>query len=224
MTDAIAHTLSGCSRTGVNTQKMSTDLSRGAPVTDARMLRTREALRRALLTLCEHKQLDQISIRDIVAEAGVGYATFFRHHASKDELLNEIAAEQVGDLMNLTLPLLDPTDTRVSCLALARYVSQHRAVWTALLTGGAAGALRAEFVRLAEAGAATQQRSSDGLPVDLGAIYGVAGAIEILTWWLRTPLGEYSEEQIAEFLDQLVVGPTTSFRRSVRNYGKLAPK
>src|SRR5262249_45466309 len=147
--------------------------SRSAPVTDVRMLRTRQALRRALLALLERKQLDQISIRDIVAEAGIGYATFFRHHASKEELLNEIAAEQVGRLMALTLPLLDPTDTRVSCVAVCNYVNKHRALWSALLTGGAAASLRAEFIRLAKMGA-DGQISSDWLPVELGAVHGVA--------------------------------------------------
>jgi AcrR family transcriptional regulator len=176
------------------------------------MLRTRQALRRALLALLDRNQLDQITIRDIVAEAGVGYATFFRHHASKEELLNEIAAEQVGSLMALTLPLLDPTDTRVSCLALARYVDKHRALWSALLTGGAASSLRSEFIRLAQESAANV-RSSDWIPVELGAVYGVTATIEILAWWLRRPAGEYTSEQVAEFLDRLVVAPATSSGR-----------
>lgn len=182
--------------------------TRPAAVTDLRMLRTRQALRRALLALLDRNQLDQITIRDIVAEAGVGYATFFRHHASKEELLNEIAAEQVGSLMALTLPLLDPTDTRVSCLALAKYVDKHRALWSALLTGGAAGALRAEFIRLAQE-AAANVRSNEWIPVELGAVYGVTATIEILTWWLRRPAGEYTPEQVAEFIDRLVVAPAT---------------
>lgn len=187
--------------------------SRPSAVTDVRMLRTRQALRRALLALLDRKQLDQITIRDIVAEAGIGYATFFRHHASKEELLDEIAAEQVGNLMALTLPLLDPTDTRVSCLALCKYVNKHRALWSALLTGGAAGALRAEFIRLATASAATV-RTNDWLPVELGAVYGVTASIEILTWWLRRPAGEYPAEQVAEFLDRLVVAPATAAKRA----------
>jgi AcrR family transcriptional regulator len=187
--------------------------SRPSAVTDVRMLRTRQALRRALLALLDRKQLDQITVRDIVAEAGIGYATFFRHHASKEELLDEIAAEQVGNLMALTLPLLDPTDTRVSCLALCKYVNKHRALWSALLTGGAAGALRAEFIRLATASAAAVRRS-DWLPVELGAVYGVTAAIEILAWWLRRPAGEYPVEQVAEFLDRLVVAPATAARRA----------
>ena len=195
--------------------------SRAAPVTDMRMLRTRKALRRALLALLERKQLEQISIRDIVAEAGVGYATFFRHHPSKEDLLSEIAAEQVGRLMALTMPLLDPTDTRVSCVAVCDYVNKHRALWSALLTGGAAGALRAEFIRLAVKGASSQ-RSSDWLPVELGAVYGVAACIEILAWWLRRPAGEYSAEQVAEFLDRLVVAPATAPARGMSSSGSSA--
>ena len=187
--------------------------SRPSAVTDVRMLRTRQALRRALLALLDRKQLDQITVRDIVAEAGIGYATFFRHHASKEELLDEIAAEQVGNLMALALPLLDPTDTRMSCLALCKYVNKHRALWSALLTGGAAGALRAEFIRLATASAATV-RTNDWLPVELGAVYGVTASIEILAWWLRRPAGEYPVERVAEFLDRLVVAPATASKRA----------
>jgi AcrR family transcriptional regulator len=187
------------------------------------MLRTRESLRRALLTLLERKQLDQISVRDIVAEAGVGYATFFRHHSTKEELLGEIAAEQVGRLMELTLPLLDPTDTRVSCVALCDYVSKHRTLWTALLTGGAAAALRAEFVRLAILGADKVRNSQHALPVELGAVYGVSASVEILTWWLRQPVGEYSSEQVAEFLDRLVVAPSTAYRSLERGVPPAPP-
>jgi AcrR family transcriptional regulator len=179
---------------------------RPSPATDARMLRTREALRRALLDLLERQPLEQITIRDIAAEAGIGYATFFRHHASKEELLNEIAAEEIGRLMELTMPLLDVSNTRVSCLALCRHVGEHRAAWTALLAGGGSATLRAEFIRLAATGA-SRVRNAGWLPVELGAVYGVTATIEILGWWLRRPVGEYSAEQIAEILDRLVVAP-----------------
>jgi AcrR family transcriptional regulator len=184
--------------------------SRPDAVVDARMLRTREALRRALLSLLERKQFEHITIRDIAAEAGIGYATFFRHHASKSELLDEIAAEQIGQLMAMTLPLLDPRDTRVSCLALCQYIGRHRAIWSALLTGGAAATLRDEFIRVVQ-GRAGGMRGSGGtwLPLELGVFFGVAGTFEILTWWMRNP-DQYSEEQIAEFLDSLVVTPTIS--------------
>jgi AcrR family transcriptional regulator len=189
--------------------KSSARRSRSPTITDARMVRTREALRRALLALIERKQFEQITIRDIAAEAGIGYATFFRHHSSKTDLLNEIAAEEIGLLMVSVFPLLDPKDTRVSCLALCNYIDKQRALWSVLLTGGAAGTLREEFVRQATQGA-PKVRTSEWLPVELGAVYGASAAVEILAWWLRRPDDEYTAEQIAEILDRLVVAPAFS--------------
>ena len=170
------------------------------------MRRTRKALQSALLALLERKHFDQVTIREIAAEAGIGYATFFRHHASKAELLEEVAAEQIGKLMALTLPLLDAADTRVSCLALCKYVGEHRALWSALLTG-AGRVMREEFIRLAALDSAGLGRTRSWLPVELGAIYGVTATVEILTWWLRRP-DEFTAEQIAEIVDRLVVTPT----------------
>jgi len=175
--------------------------------TDARMVRTRAAMRQALLALLERKQLDQITVRDIAAEASIGYATFFRHHESKWELLQEVAEEEIGRLMALGLPLLAAADTRGSALALCKYVREHRAIWSALLTGGAAGAMREEFIRQAMQLGASQVQKSDWLPVELGAIYGVSATVEILAWWLRQP-EKFSVERIAEIVDRLVMTPS----------------
>ncbi|MGH8629312.1 MAG: TetR/AcrR family transcriptional regulator, partial [Burkholderiales bacterium] len=105
---------------------------------DRRAVRTREALRAALLELLETTPLEQITIRDIAARAGIGYATFFRHHPTKESLLDDVAAEQIGRLVELSVPLLDFRDTRAASRALCSYVDEHRALWSRLLTGGAA--------------------------------------------------------------------------------------
>jgi len=175
--------------------------------TDARMVRTRAAMRKALLALLERKQFDQITVRDIAAEAKIGYATFFRHHESKWELLNDVAEEEIGRLMAMGLPYLVADDTRGSALALCKYVSEHRAIWSALLTGGAAGAMREEFIRQAMQSGASQVQKSNWLPVELGAIYGVSATVEILAWWLRQP-DDFSVERIAEIVDRLVMTPS----------------
>jgi AcrR family transcriptional regulator len=188
------------------------------PSVDARMVRTRAALRRALLALLERKQFDQITVRDIAAEANIGYATFFRHHGSKTDLLKDVAEEQIGKLLALAMPLLVASDTRGSCLALCKYVHEHRALWSALLTGGAAGAMREEFIRQAMQQGTAQVQSSSWLPVELGAIFGVSATVEILAWWLRRP-DEFSVEAIAEIVDRLVVTPAVG-----RNKMRVEPR
>jgi AcrR family transcriptional regulator len=174
---------------------------------DARQVKTDRALRAALLALVQTRPLDEITVRDIVAEAGVGYATFFRHYHSKGALLDAIAAEEIEVLIGLASPLLNPEDTRATCLALARYVDEHRTIWTALLTGGAAGAMREQFSRFASTTTEWAVSESQWLPTDLGVIFGVAATVEILAWWLRQA-PNYSVERIAEILDRLVITPT----------------
>jgi len=173
---------------------------------DPRAVRSRQALLDALLKLLEVKQLDQITIRDITAEAGVGYTTFFRHHPTKESLLNDIAAEQIGYLINLSMPVMDAHDARAGSAALFTFVKAHRPMWTTLLTGGAAGTIRDELLR--QAGAIAKARAPAGNPLraEAGVHLLVSGTIELLTWWLRQsdPL---PIEQISEIHDDLVVSP-----------------
>jgi AcrR family transcriptional regulator len=174
---------------------------------DARAVRTRLALRRAMLELLEVKPLDQITIRDIAATAGVGYTTFFRHHATKEACLDDVAAEQIQRLIGLTLPVLDAGGTGSASLALCSYVDQHRALWTTLLTGGAAGTMREEFLRLSRLVAAERGRPDRRLPTEVAVIIISSSTIELLAWWLRQkdPL---PVERIAEIHERYVILPT----------------
>jgi AcrR family transcriptional regulator len=176
---------------------------------DARAVRTREALRRALLDLLEKKALEEISIRDIAAAAGVSYTTFFRHHTTKEALLDEIAAEQIQRFVELGWPNIEASDTRAASLTLCAYVNEHRQLWSTLLTGGAANALRAELLRIARELAAKQDAPGSWLPSDLAVVFAVSSTIELLTWWLRQeqPL---PSEQVAEIHDRLIITPTMS--------------
>jgi len=179
---------------------------------DARAVRTREALRRALLRLLDLKVLEQITIRDICAVADVGYTTFFRHHATKESLLNDVAAEQIGRLVGLTLPVADTSDTRTASIALCTYVDEHRKLWSTLLTGGAAGAMRDEFLRLSRQIAATRAQPGAWPPPDIATILVVSSTIELLSWWLRDrkPL---TIEQVAEIHERVVITPAVNTAR-----------
>jgi AcrR family transcriptional regulator len=176
---------------------------------DARAVRTRESLRRALLNLLEKKALEEISIRDIAAAAGVSYTTFFRHHTTKEALLDEIAAEQIQRFVELGWPNIEASDTRAASLTLCAYVDEHRQLWSTLLTGGAANALRAELLRIARELAANQDAPGSWLPSDLAVVFAVSSTIELLTWWLRQekPL---PSEQVAEIHDRLIITPSMS--------------
>lgn len=174
---------------------------------DPRAVRTREALRIALLELLEKKPLDQITIRDIATTAGIGYVTFFRHHPTKEALLHEIAAEQVRHLIDLMMPSMEASQTRTAALALCEYVQEHRKLWATLLTGGAASVLREEFLRLTLEVSAGTGNPNNWLPPELAVTLNVSSTIELLTWWLRQKR-PVPNEQVADILERVIMTPT----------------
>jgi AcrR family transcriptional regulator len=182
--------------------------ARGTVGKDARALRSSAALRDALLRLLERKSFDQITVRDICAEAGVHYATFFRHHAGKEVLLEHIAAEQIATSVALTLPIKDAGDDRGSLGALCAYVDERRALWSTLLNGGASATMRAEWLRQARIVAETRHPVGSWLPKELGTICSTSLIVETVSWWLAQPEGAWSADEIAAVLHRLVASST----------------
>lgn len=174
--------------------------------TDARQLRSRRALTGAMLELLEEKPFDQVTIREISARAGTGYATFFRHYSTKDALLADIASEEIADLLAMAAPLLYDANSMESSRALCVNVAEQRRLWAALLTGGAASTVREEFIRQARDLAKYAARPEGWLPADLAVVYGTGGTIDLLAWWLSQE-EEYSPEEIAAILNRLIIAP-----------------
>lgn len=171
---------------------------------DARKIKSRGALYVAFLNLLEQKSLEQISIREIAAAAGVGHATFYRHYPSKEALLDDLAADEIRRMVDLSLPALKAADNLAACLAQCKYIDEHRTLWTTLLTGGAAATVKEELLRISQEVAAEVAPQSNGqLPIELSVIITVTAMIETLAWWLRQdkPL---PAAKIAEYLDQII--------------------
>ena len=59
-------------------------------ITDRRQQRTREALRRAFITLAGCRRYEDFGVADLIAEANIGRSTFYEHYRSKDDLLHAL--------------------------------------------------------------------------------------------------------------------------------------
>jgi AcrR family transcriptional regulator len=176
-----------------------------SPVIDLRIRRSRQGLRAALLELLEARGFEDITIREVTARAGVGYTTFFRHYPGKEALLDDIAADEIRSLTEQALPIYDSGDPASACLALCSYVEGHRALWAALLTGGAAPIVREEMLKQARAATASQA-PAEALPADLGTALAVAVILELLSWWLRQP-HPWPAARLAEVMNRTAIAP-----------------
>lgn len=177
-----------------------------ATATDMRVLRTRKELCDSLLELLKSRTFDKISVREIVDAAGVGYNTFFRHYPDKEAILDDIAAEEIRQLVSVSVPILDSEDTLSACSAVCSYVAENKKLWKTLLTGGAAGALREEYLRLARDVAEARFHGKDWLPLDVGVILVISGTFELLAWWLsqKYPL---PVERVALIYQRVIASP-----------------
>jgi AcrR family transcriptional regulator len=190
---------------------------------DARAVRTREALRGALLSLLETRPLDEIGIREIATEAGIGHATFYRHHPSKDALLHDLAADEVQRLVALTLPLMDSKGSQVACRALFTYADENRALWSTFLNGGAASDVREEFLRISLGVAAERLPARERSAGELCVRLMVGGTVEMLTWWLKSP-SPPSVGEMAKALSRGVVMPVINQVATIGNVASAAPR
>lgn len=164
------------------------------------------ALQEALLGLIDLKPFDEIAIKDITEAAGISYPTFFRRCASKAELLNQIAAEEVQNLLTLgeEAMLLHPSEA--TSLSMFDYVASKRTLWRTLLTGGAKAAIRDEFMKIAGSIAASRTAKNPWIPLELSVPFVTSGIIEVLTWWLGQP-DDCPIELASDYYDSLVVAP-----------------
>lgn len=173
---------------------------------DSRIVQTRQVLQQAFMELLTAKPLEKITIREIAATAGVGYNTFFRHYTSKELLLNEMAVDEINDLIELCMSVIDASDSLQAAQALFRYVEGHDALWSTLLNGGAAATLRDVFIQRLREMADGRMHTTDSYPAEIGVKLVAAGTIEILAWWLeQNP--RVAVEEVAGIYDELVVRP-----------------
>ncbi|RZI76921.1 MAG: TetR/AcrR family transcriptional regulator [Pseudomonas sp.] len=191
------------SQTLSDTQSHRLDRTSASRITDPRHVRSASALRDALLRLIEHKALDDITVREIVSEAGVNNATFFRHHADKKSFFDRIATEEIDRLVAVSLPFGHSLD---GYIVLCEYVRRNRTLWTALLTGGVGAVMRERYIRVSREVASKYAGVKSWLPHDLSVICSTALIVETLSWWLSLPLDTHSPTEIAEILDNLVSG------------------
>ena len=173
---------------------------------DLRTERTRAALRMALLRNLHETPFDQVTVRKITRQAEVSYATFFRHYADKEALLEALAAEEIAEVVKQALPILFGDAPEAAALAVCEHVAAQRQLWSALLSGGAAATVRVELIRQARKIAASRPPRSGGTPRDLRVINGAGGTLDAVAWWLQQD-EPYPPARMAEILHELVFAP-----------------
>ena len=156
-----------------------------------------------MLELISEANYDQVTVKDLTELADIGYATFFRHYKSKDQLMAQIVTELIDDLESRMQPRMTLNE---EVLTLYEFVQDQREVCLAALKlprGNAVSVMAWKRIHDMALGR-FMARKEWTIPLDVSINYLVASVWGLIRWWLNE--GEhYSPEQIAAFHTALIL-------------------
>ena len=189
---------------------------------DPRVIRTRQLLRDALITLIRERDFQSLTVKDITDRATLNKATFYLHYKDKEDLLldefREIASNRVQVLSEIPVSIwksnkdsLELSDGRAPVMPLLlvfEHAAQNAELYRILLRGDSsqrvAGQIREIIAESINAIIQTKIQSEPpavhmGVPVDLLAAYFSGALMGSLNWWLEQETSPEPEEMARMF-------------------------
>lgn len=182
--------------------------------TDRRIARTRRSLRSALVDLIFEKNYARISIRDLTHVADIGYATFFRHFKSKDELTAHVLMTLIDDLESRLEPGMSIYEEALTWYC---FVDENKRVCHAafkLPRNNPTVKLAWDCAREVTH-KRYNARADCEIPFDASINHLMRSVWELTRWWLQDA-SHYSPEEIATIHTELIVKVTEQVALSQR--------
>lgn len=175
---------------------------------DRRVQRTQRALTEALIALAHEKGYDAVTIRDITERANVAYSTFFRHYASKDDLLTSEIQSVIDELQAL-IQQAQANSRDAEGVLIFRHIAAHPAFFrTVLSSQGTSRVLNIVQQNTVEYLVETALIPPDNLvPPEIAANHFVVSVLGLIRWWLDHDM-PYSVEQMAVIYSRLLRSPS----------------
>lgn len=179
---------------------------------DPRIARTRRALQQALLGLVRDRDLESVTVADVVERAEVTRSSFYLHYSDKETLLADaldaLAEEEGAELPELLELIAEPPQALIAYL---RHFDVNAEVYRRVLgphgSAVASDRLHARIEALAASALAqTETDAFTGVPLDVAAA-GLAGSVVgvLRAWIAREPRPPVEEG--AGWIWQVLIGP-----------------
>src|SRR3954471_3492473 len=112
---------------------------------DRRILKSQEAIKKALIELMSEKNFDQITIQDISDRANVGRRTIYDHYMDKFDLLDKLIEEHINELRKLCESSLEMSFSEGN-LIWFEYFERNYSFFSTMLGSKGAPAFRSHFL------------------------------------------------------------------------------
>jgi AcrR family transcriptional regulator len=176
---------------------------------DRRFRRTNRALTAALIDLTSERPYGSIQVRDITDRADVGYATFYRHYESKDDLLLTVFDDIVEELESAAGEQRVGYFEREGSL-LFGHVQKYQGFYSSIIHNQ-------EFVKKLKAFLAVRIEEhmidqmttlkEPSFPIELAAHHMVIALVGLIEWWLDNDM-KLTVEEMARVYQRLIIQAT----------------
>lgn len=187
-----------------NRSKLLINLERLVPLTmskvDRRILKSQEAIKKAVLELMSEKSFDEITIQDLADRANVNRGTIYLHYVDKFDLLDKLMEEHINQLRELGETACE-MEWRPATLAFFEYFERHYFFFSTMLASKGSPFFRTRFLdflldAFKQEVDTTNERNAS-LSVEVIVQYMGTAYVGIVEWWIANGM-PYSPKMMAE--------------------------
>ncbi|WP_160724710.1 TetR/AcrR family transcriptional regulator [Bacillus sp. USDA818B3_A] len=173
---------------------------------DRRILKSQEAIKKAVIELMSEKNFDQITLQEISDRANVSRRTIYLHYLDKFDLLDKLIEEHINELRELAVSAtgLDFIDGN---LIWFQYFESHFLFFSTMLASKGAPSFRKQFLEFVIEGLKGEVNITEGINNGIHEeviLRFIAGAyVEIVEWWFTNGM-PFTPQTMAEQVGILI--------------------
>lgn len=193
---------------------------------DRRVVRSKTAMKEALLGLMERKSYSDISITEIVETANYNRGTFYAHYENKDGLLAEVISELIEELIiAFRAPYADVDIFRVDELGahsvtIFEHIDKRKSVYSTLFRSETLPMIKEKMLgaikRILVEDLSPLGDDKSAINPELSVVYSVHALMGLVFHWIEGGFvytAAYMQEQLIQLI-HLKPGETKTVRKS----------
>ncbi|MCR8656480.1 TetR/AcrR family transcriptional regulator [Paenibacillus endoradicis] len=174
---------------------------------DRRILKTQDAIKKAIIELMSEKKFDQITIQDISDRANVSRRTIYLHYMDKFDLLDKLIEEHINELRVLCLSESE-MDSKDRGMTWFEYFECNYLFFSSMLASKGAPFFRKRFLEFViddiQNGWEMIEGEKRGINKDILLQFFAPAYVGIVEWWFNNDM-PYPPHVMDEQVDKLLV-------------------
>jgi AcrR family transcriptional regulator len=180
------------------------------PKVDRRIVKSQEAIKKAIIELMSEKNFDDITIQDISDRANVNRGTIYLHYQDKYDLLDKLIEEHI-DVLRETCRAASELEFTESTLIWTEYFERNYSFFSMMLASKGAPYFRGRFLDFLVEEFMNEvdvtKGKNEGLNEDLLVRFVAAAFVGVVEWWFTNekPVPHHVlAEQLGTLLERIV--------------------